>query len=149
MAVFISPTGIECSSADPNFSNSGMPYNIKQTGTATTNSSGAVNVQINGWTWSYFPSFRRSALVMATFWNDTNYQVATMLLHMRSGDRVTYIAQDAYQGSSSWGAYCQFYANSSQGARYFQLINASPSTAYNYEFRSVNQNSQFDGYGGF
>lgn len=149
MAVFISPTGIECSSADPNFSNSGMPYNLKQTGTVTTNSSGAANVGINNWSWSTFQSYKRSGLVMATFWNDSNRQVATMLLHMRSGDRATYIVQDAYEDSAAWGAYCQFYSNSSAGSRYFQLINASGSRAYNYEFRSVNQNSDFDGYGGF
>lgn len=146
MAVFISPTGIECSSADPNFYNSGLPYNLKSTGTTTTDSVGNVYVYIGNWSWSTWQSFKRVSIVWATFWNDSNKQVASNFMYVGSGNRVINMAQDAFVGSSAWGAATGFTANSGTGARYIYLTSASANTVYNYEFRALNINSDFDGY---
>lgn len=127
------------------YSNSGMPYNSEYTGTITTDGSGNATIQVVGWGWSNWDSYRKTNFVMMGVRNDGNTQYGTWVGLLYHGQGSTTIHTATYYNSSGAAYTISFGSNGSTGQRYFVLGNWTANTQYQYVIRGFAAAPEFIG----
>lgn len=123
----------------------GMPYFGQQTGTFTTNGSGAATLNISGWGWADWASYRRLMIVQFGFYNDANAQLGGWIgtiYQGANGDRISEFYSSASNIFANAGR-VTFGSNSGIGQRFFNISSAANSTTYTYVVRSMPLTSYF------
>ena len=115
----------------------GLPYYHDKRGTVTTDSNGYAEVGLASWSWGTYYTFKRSALLMISFRNDTNedqhtaFGLQTVVYFHNISQHHTVSTN---QGSS---ASIDLQANGSTGQRKIRIHNARASATLDYIIKAL------------
>jgi hypothetical protein len=115
----------------------GLPYYHDKRGTVTTDSNGYAEVGLASWSWGTYHTFKRSALLMISFRNDTNKDQHTAfglqtVVYFHSISQHHMISTNS--GST---ASIDLQANGSTGGRKLRIHNARASATLDYIIKAL------------
>jgi hypothetical protein len=126
-------------------STSGMPFNTEFAGNITTDGSGNAAIQISGWGWAEWTSYRKHSFVMMGVRNDSVPQFGTWIGLTYHGQGHTTLHTATYIASSVAPYNIFFSSNGNTGQRFFLLNGWSSNTTYSYVIRGFASAAEYIG----
>jgi len=132
----LTPSQVNVNSDNGLYIKDGFPYYNALRGTVTTDSNGYAEVNLANWSWGTFMSYRRNALMMISFVNDTNRD-QHIAFGLASAVYFINIEQHHMQSSSSISATIDLNTNGSTGGRKIRIQGARASSTFTYTIKAL------------
>jgi hypothetical protein len=132
----LTPSQVNVHSDDGLYIKDGFPYYNALRGTVTTDSNGYAEVGLAGWSWGTFMSYRRNALIMISFINETNRD-QHIAFGLASAVYFINIEQHHMQSSSSISATIDLNTNGATGGRKIRIQGARASSTFTYTIKAL------------